>query len=89
MNGGQHVPFDAAQYSFFGDLENEGGGLEGGLEDALEVGGPLRQQRFVPWPLSCHKSVRCSSDMGLNRTEWRCRPRRFWRAGWRSTMWAC
>ncbi len=39
VNGGQHEPFDAGQYSFFGDLGNEGGGggLEGGLEDALEV----------------------------------------------------
>ena len=37
MNGGQHVPFDAGQYSFFGDPGDEGGGLEGDLEDTLEV----------------------------------------------------
>lgn len=37
MNGGQDVPFDAGQYSFFGEPGDDGGGLEDGLEDALEV----------------------------------------------------
>ncbi len=38
MNGREQPPFDAAQYSFFGDLAEDGdGGLDGGLEDALEV----------------------------------------------------
>ena len=38
MNGGEQPPFDAAQYSFFGDLADDGDALDGGgLEDALEV----------------------------------------------------
>ena len=36
MNGS--VPFDAGHYSFFDDIGDDGGGLEGGLDDALEGG---------------------------------------------------